>query len=169
LKSDENRAIGDGAESDSSVEFVSKAGTKKRKQSVPDNDDGDSNESVEMSCYVYVETPPPASLNIRKNPTKPLPIQSTELGPFKFDSSTDFPEFLSTIATACQSTVNNLPVSSLKWKFDRPKNAEKKGLTNKTAYDVMITSLKDRKKDYVFSVFMAPPMFVKKELVCFVC
>jgi hypothetical protein len=161
--------IGDGAESDSSVEFVSKASTKKRKQSVPDNGDGNTNESVEMSCYVYVETPPPVSLNIRKNPTKPLPIQSTELGPFKFDSSTDFPEFLSMIATACQSTVNNLPVSSLKWKFDRTKNAEKKGLTNKTAYDVMIKSLKDRKKDYVFSVFMAPPMFMKKELVCCVC
>ncbi|KAJ7724965.1 hypothetical protein B0H14DRAFT_2641409 [Mycena olivaceomarginata] len=69
-----------------------------------------------MSCYVYVETPPPALLNICKNPTKPLPIQSTEFGPF--DSLTDFPEFLSMIAATCQSTVNNLPAPSLKWKFD---------------------------------------------------
>jgi hypothetical protein len=69
-----------------------------------------------MSCYAYVETPPPALLNICKNPTKPLPIQSTEFGPF--DSLTDFPEFLSMIAATCQSTVNNLPVPSLKWKFD---------------------------------------------------
>ncbi|KAJ7850602.1 hypothetical protein B0H13DRAFT_1905584 [Mycena leptocephala] len=72
--------------------------------------------------------------------------------------------FLLIIATGCHTKISNLPIASLKWKFDRPANAAKKGLTNKTAYDVMIKSLVDRKKDYVFSVYMQPPTVVKKEL-----
>jgi hypothetical protein len=120
-----------------------------------------------MSFYVYAETPPPPSLNVRKSSTRTPPTQTTELGPYKFQSAIDFSDFLLIIATGCHTKISNLPIASLKWKFDRPANAAKKGLTNKTAYDVMIKSLVDRKKDYVFSVYMLPPTVVKKELVRF--
>ncbi|KAJ7191723.1 hypothetical protein GGX14DRAFT_481105, partial [Mycena pura] len=121
-------------------------------------------DAVEMSFYVYVETPPPPSLNVRKSSAKPPPTQTTELGPYKFNSSISFPDFLLIIANACGVTTNKLPTTSMKWKFDRPANAVKKGLATKTAFDVMIQALVDRKKDYIFSVFMPPPTLVKREL-----
>ncbi|KAF7372246.1 hypothetical protein MVEN_00084100 [Mycena venus] len=87
-----------------------------------------------------------------------------ELGPYKFNSSIQFSDFLLIIATACHTKISNLPITSMKWKFDRPGNAGKKGLANKTASDVMIKSLVDRKRDYIFSIYMPPPTLVKKEL-----
>ncbi|KAJ7808623.1 hypothetical protein B0H13DRAFT_1928427 [Mycena leptocephala] len=162
-KTDENDAIEDGCDSDSSIEFIpTKPDSNKRKLSAPADVTDD--EFVEMSFYVYVETPPPPSLNVRKSSTRTPPMQMTELGPYKFQSAIDFSDFLLIIATGCHTKISNLPIASLKWKFDRPANAAKKGLTNKTAYDVMIKSLVDRKKDYVFSVYMLPPTVVKKEL-----
>ncbi|KAJ7939779.1 hypothetical protein B0H13DRAFT_1850546 [Mycena leptocephala] len=49
--------------------------------------------------------------------------------------------------------------------FDRPGNAAKKALVNESAFKAMIKSLKDRGKDYVFSIYMLPPTVVKKELM----
>ncbi|KAJ6592966.1 hypothetical protein B0H19DRAFT_1055627 [Mycena capillaripes] len=166
-KADENHAIEDGFESDSSIEFIpTKPASKRKRSAVADaiDDCDDDDDSVEMSFYVYVETPPPPSLNVRKPSAKPPPTKTTELGPYKFNSSIHFSDFLLIIATGCHAKISNLPIASMKWKFDRPGNATRKGLTNETAYDVMIKSLMDRKKDYVFSVYMLPPTLVKKEL-----
>ncbi|KAJ7921015.1 hypothetical protein B0H13DRAFT_1867025 [Mycena leptocephala] len=54
------------------------------------------------------------------------------------------------------------PMAGAKWKFDRPGNAQKKLLANATAFD---QSLKDRHKDYVFSVYMPLPYPVKKTVI----
>ncbi|KAJ7896356.1 hypothetical protein B0H14DRAFT_2558269 [Mycena olivaceomarginata] len=121
-------------------------------------------EAVEMSFCVYVETPPPPILSTRKANTKPLPTKTTTLGPFECMSSFTFPEFLDIIATACQTNTANLPLHSLQWKFDRPNNSKPKPVTNTTGFKVMVKALIDRRKDYVFSIFMAPPSFVKVEL-----
>ncbi|KAJ7862133.1 hypothetical protein B0H14DRAFT_3444898 [Mycena olivaceomarginata] len=166
-KTDENNVIEDGFESDSSIELITTKSASKRKHSAladATDDCEDDDDSVEMSFYVYVEIPPPPSLSVRKPSAKPPPTQTTELGPYKFNSFIHFSDFLLIIATGCHAKISNLPIASMKWKFDRPGNATRKGLTNETAYDVMIKSLMDRKKDYVFSVYMLPPTLVKKEL-----
>jgi hypothetical protein len=118
-----------------------------------------------MSVYLYVETPPPPALNVRKRATRPPPTQTTELGPYIFNSSINYTDFLRILADGCCTKTANLAIDTLQWKFDRPGNAQKKPLSTKTAFDVMIQSLKDRHKDYVFSVYMRPPLPVKKELV----
>ncbi|KAJ7483125.1 hypothetical protein B0H11DRAFT_1914864 [Mycena galericulata] len=79
-------------------------------------------------------------------------------------SSIDYADFLHIISTGCRTKTENLALTSVQWKFDRPANATKKSLSNADAYKVMIKSLKDRNKDYVFSVYMAPPTAVKQEL-----
>jgi hypothetical protein len=126
-KADENKAD-DGVDTDSSIEIIPKdKPPKKRKRSTPADAIVDVNDdSVEMSFYVYVEIPPPPSFNICKNSAKPPAAQTTELGPLKFNSSIQFPDFLLIIANACHTKISNLPVTSMKWKFDRPANAAKK-------------------------------------------
>ncbi|KAJ7842585.1 hypothetical protein B0H13DRAFT_2365161 [Mycena leptocephala] len=160
-KADENQPDA-GHDSDSSIEFVSKS-SKKPKHSLPE-DDSNTNDSVEMSVYLYVETPPPPALNVRKRATRPPPTQTTELGPYIFNSSINYTDFLRILADGCCTKTANLAIDTLQWKFDRPGNAQKKVLSTKTAFDVMIQSLKDRHKDYVFSVYMRSPLPVKKEL-----
>ncbi|KAJ6568837.1 hypothetical protein B0H19DRAFT_1373283 [Mycena capillaripes] len=128
-------------DSDPDIEFVPHP-QKKQRCTSPEIEDDNNDDSVEMSCYLYVETPPPAILHVRKGPSKPLAPKTTELGPFLFNSSIKYPDFLRILADGCP----------------------KKSLANTTAYDVMVKSLKDRKKDYVFSVYMAPPTAVKREL-----
>jgi hypothetical protein len=137
-----------------------------KKTKISASADADDLEAVEMSFCVYVETPPPPILSTRKANTKPLPSKTTTLGPFECMSSFTFPEFLDIIATACQTNTANLPLPSLQWRFDRPNNSKPKPVTNTTGFKVMVKALIDRRKDYVFSIFMAPPSFVKVELVC---
>ncbi|KAJ7871176.1 hypothetical protein B0H14DRAFT_3439634 [Mycena olivaceomarginata] len=100
----------------------------------------------------------------RKANTKPLPMKTTTLGPFECMSSFTFPKFLDIIATVCQTNTANLPLPSLQWRFDRPNNSKPKPVTNTTGFKVMVKALIDCRKDYVFSIFMAPPSFVKVEL-----
>ncbi|KAK7059545.1 hypothetical protein R3P38DRAFT_2758966 [Favolaschia claudopus] len=124
--------------------------TKKRKksQSVDDTPDTDDSPAVKMSFYLYVQAPPPPVLVIL----------------VLLYSSILFSELLSIIATGCQTNLENLRVDTLQWKFDRPANSPRKSLSNLVAFEVMIKTLKDRHKDYVFSVFMLPPAPVKREL-----
>ncbi|KAJ7463099.1 hypothetical protein B0H11DRAFT_2310350 [Mycena galericulata] len=155
---------GSDSASDSSIEFVPKKKMKTSKSSDSHDSDSDEDDSVEMSFYLCVETPAPPVLAVRKGSAKPPPPKTTELGPYQFNSSINYSDFTRIIANGCQTKTANLDVSSMKWKFDRPANATRKPVFNSTAFDVMIKSLKDRKKDYVFSVYMSPPTLVKKEL-----
>ncbi|KAJ7438218.1 hypothetical protein B0H11DRAFT_2358896 [Mycena galericulata] len=151
------------SDSDSSIEVLAPPKKKKKRTTTDTNDSGD-DEAVEMSFYLYVETPAPPVLNVRKGSTKALPPQRTELGPFIFMSSINYTDFLHIISTGCRTKTANLALSSVQWKFDRPANATKKSLSNEAAYKVMMKSIKERRKDYVFSVYMAPPTAVKQEL-----
>jgi hypothetical protein len=76
-----------------------------------------------------------------------------------------YPEFLAMLAKGCRTNANHLPVNQMEWKFDRPVNSAKKSLSNATGYQVIIKTVKDRRKDFVFSVYMPPPSVVKAELV----
>ncbi|KAJ6531364.1 hypothetical protein DFH09DRAFT_1370535 [Mycena vulgaris] len=163
------RKLTEEAESDSSIEVLDDKPTKKKKRKVKhtakvDDDDDEPVEAVDMSVYLYVQTPAPPVLAVRGRPAKPLPPQSTELGPWLFKSSISYEDFLEMLAKGCRTKAENLPLSDMTWKFDRPNNAKSKTLSNETAYKVMIKSLVDRHKDFVFSVFMPPPTAVKKEL-----
>ncbi|KAJ6454364.1 hypothetical protein C8R45DRAFT_1189504 [Mycena sanguinolenta] len=151
--------------SDSEIEVIPSRPNKRVKTSSPEFDEhqDEDDDSVEMTCYLYVETPAPPVLHVRKAPTKSLPPQTTDLGPFLFQSSIGYTDFLRILADG-HTKVANLATSTIKWKFDRPSNAAKKSLANETGFKAMIKSLQDRHKDYVFSVFMAPPSPVKQEL-----
>jgi hypothetical protein len=45
----------------------------------------------------------------------------------------------------------------MEWKFDRPGNAVKRPLMDKVGYDVMISTIVSRHKDFVISLTMPPP------------
>ncbi|KAJ6496436.1 hypothetical protein C8R45DRAFT_1132656 [Mycena sanguinolenta] len=152
--------------SDSDIEVIPSRPNKRVKTSSPEFDEhqDEDDDSVEMTCYLYVETPAPPVLHVRKAPTKSLPPQTTDLGPFLFQSSIGYTDFLRILADGCHTKVANLATSTIKWKFDQPSKAAKKSLANETGFKAMIKSLRDRHKDYVFSVFMALPSPVKQEL-----
>ncbi|KAJ6472257.1 hypothetical protein DFH09DRAFT_1475987 [Mycena vulgaris] len=153
-------------DSDSSIEILEVTPRPKSKNSAAaSNDDTVDDESVEMSFCVYVETPAPVILKVRKGSQKPLPPKTTALGPYEIQSCLDYQGFLLLIADECRTTVANLDRSSMQWKYDRPGNAKLMPLTNQTGFNVMIKQLKARHKDYAFSVFMSPPTAVKKELL----
>ncbi|KAJ7716062.1 hypothetical protein B0H16DRAFT_1476962 [Mycena metata] len=149
-------------DSDDESDHATASSSKKRKKTT--STDAANPEPIEMSFCVYVETPPPPILSMRKPNTKALPAKTTTLGPFECISSFTFPDFLNIIATACQTNTANLVLPSLQWKFDRPNNSKLKPVTNATGFKVMVKVLTDRHKDYVFSIFMAPPTFIKAEL-----
>ncbi|KAJ7856946.1 hypothetical protein B0H14DRAFT_2578587 [Mycena olivaceomarginata] len=128
-----------------------------------DNSNDDDEPPVEMSFYLYVEAPPPPVLSVRKSSAKPPPPKTTDLGPYPLPLH----DFLQIIANGCRTKTANLPLSSMKWKFDRPGNAQNKPLSNPIAFTVMIKSLKGRHKDYVFSVYMPPPTHPCKARVDF--
>lgn len=154
--------------SDSDIEILNTPPPKKKtkRSSRPSVDEDEPDDSVDMAFCVEVQTPPPPILAVRKTSAKAPPPKTTELGPYKFNSAKDYPDFLQVIAKACQTTTSNLDVVSMRWKFDRPNNSKPKPVTNNTGFDVMITTLLGRRKDYNFVILMAPPNAVKKELVC---
>ncbi|KAK6981404.1 putative proline-rich protein [Favolaschia claudopus] len=145
----------------------------KRRLSTPidvDDDDEDDPEpppplpkNVMFFC-LEVEAPSPQILAVRKNNAKPVPPKTTVLGPFKFKSSIRFPQLLDRIAQACQTTKEDLVLPSLEWKFDRPQNSKRRPLTSEVGLELAIKSLLERRKDFSFTVFMAPPQPGKKEL-----
>ncbi|KAJ7452598.1 hypothetical protein FB451DRAFT_1409284 [Mycena latifolia] len=142
-------------QSDSSIKVLDTPSPKKKKlksSSHVSNDDDDDDDSVEMAFCLYVETPAPPVLNVRKTNTKPPPLKVTTLGPFEFLSSIDYNAFLRIIADGCRTSTANLDTSSMQWKFDRPGNSKLKPLTTETGFKVMLKALKDRHKDYNFSI-----------------
>jgi hypothetical protein len=118
-------------ESDSDCALVpSPPRNKKKSTSPPLADDDEDDPPVEMSFYLYVETPAPRALAIRKGNAKPAPPQITPLGPYIFLSSLNFEGFLQIIANGCHAKTANIALAGLQWKFDRPGNAQKKPLGN---------------------------------------
>ncbi|KAJ7790902.1 hypothetical protein B0H14DRAFT_3568412 [Mycena olivaceomarginata] len=136
----------------------------KKKRSVALDVDELDDESIEISFCIEVETPAPPILTVRKGNAKPIPPKTTTLGPYEFRSSVTYPDFLAMITKACQTRPENLSLSSMQWRFDRPNNATRRPLTTETGLKVAIKSLAERKKDYNFTVYMSPPSLVKKEL-----
>ncbi|KAJ7155294.1 hypothetical protein C8R46DRAFT_1041461 [Mycena filopes] len=153
----------DDSDSDCAVSSNERSKKKKKKQKAPTTDDDDDDDTVDMSFCLYVQTPPPPILSTRRN-TKPLPPKVTTLGPFEITSASSFSEFISVIAAACDTNKANLSLDSLQWKFDRPANSKAKPVTNDVGFRVMVKALVARRKDYDFSVLMAPPSAVKTEL-----
>ncbi|KAJ7866871.1 hypothetical protein B0H13DRAFT_1897856 [Mycena leptocephala] len=130
-------------DSDSSIEILPSLPRNKRKRASPEVTEDDEDDSVDMKF----EASPATNIGI---------------GAVQVQIHHQLPQIL---ATGCHTSTANFSIASMKWKFDRPGNAAKKPFANETVFDVMITSLKDRKKDYVCSVFMLPPTEVKKELM----
>ncbi|KAJ7443369.1 hypothetical protein FB451DRAFT_1413706 [Mycena latifolia] len=154
-------------QSDSSIKVLDTPPPKKKLKSSSrvSNDDDDDDDSVEMAFCLYVETPVPPVLNVRKTNTKPPPPKVATLGPYEFLSSINYNAFLRIIADGCRTSTANLDTGSMQWTFDRPGNSKLKPLTTETGFKVMLKALKDRHKDYNFSITMSPPSPVKKELV----
>ncbi|KAJ7362614.1 hypothetical protein DFH08DRAFT_1073694 [Mycena albidolilacea] len=103
---------------------------------------------------------------LKSRNAKPILPKTTTLGPYEFRSSVTYPDFLAMIAKACQTRPENLSLSSMQWRFDRPNNAACRPLTTEIGLKVAIKSLAERKKDYDFTAYMCPPslVLVKKEL-----
>jgi hypothetical protein len=118
-----------------------------------------------MSFCIEVETPAPLVLSVRKSNAKPLAPKTTVLGPYEIKSSICYPDFLRIIAKACRTQTENLVLTSMEWKFDRPNNAKRRPLTNDVGLGVAIKTLKAHHRDYAFTVFMSPPSPIKQELV----
>ncbi|KAJ7112243.1 hypothetical protein C8R44DRAFT_741937 [Mycena epipterygia] len=153
--------------SNSDIEILNTPPPKKKTKhsSRPSVDEDEPDDSVDMAFCVEVQTPPPPILAACQISAKAPPPKTTELGPYKFNSAKDYSDFLQVIAKACQTTTSNLDVVSMRWKFDLPNNSKPKPVMNKTGFDVMITTLLSRRKDYNFVILMAPPNAVKKELL----
>ncbi|KAJ7037749.1 hypothetical protein C8F04DRAFT_1256631 [Mycena alexandri] len=131
--------------------------------------DSDSDCAVLSSSHTNKETKKSASTDSESGEAVEmsfcaLPPKTTTLGPFEFATPITFPDFVEIIAHACQTKTANLNLPSLQWKFDRPNNAKLMPVTNATGFKVMLKALTDRHKDYVFSIFMAPPSVIKAEL-----
>lgn len=153
----------DGLESDSSIEIMDKPSVKKKPKRLSAPADEEETEPVEMSFCLYVETPAPPVLNVRRTNAKPPP-KTTTLGPYEFPSSIDYADFLCILSEVCRTNTSNLNHASMEWVFDRPNNSKRKPLTNDTGFGVMIKALKNRHKDYVFSIYMSPRVPSRKSL-----
>ncbi|KAJ7906355.1 hypothetical protein B0H13DRAFT_2333561 [Mycena leptocephala] len=137
---------------DSSSEYPITPPPSKKQRSfslTPAEPDEDNYEDHEMNFCIEVETPAPPVLS---------------LGPYEMLSSASYSDFLRIVANACGTPIENLVCSSMTWKFDRPKNAVRKPLTNAVGFKIAIKALKARNKEFAFTVFMVPLSAVKKEL-----
>ncbi|KAJ7477742.1 hypothetical protein B0H11DRAFT_2424782 [Mycena galericulata] len=149
----------------SDVEIVGTPPKRKKKKSVPTEERDEDEDSVEMTVYLYVQASPPPLVQVRRNTAAKAPAPKiTPVGPFLFQSSLSYADFSAMLAKGCRTKANHLPVNSMEWKFDCPTNSAKKPLSNADGYTAMIKTVKDRRKDFVFSVYMPPPSVVKSEL-----
>ncbi|KAK7038436.1 putative proline-rich protein [Favolaschia claudopus] len=138
-----------------------RAKKRKSKAAAPVDDDPD---ALDMSFCLEVETPSPPVLTVRKSNVKPVPPKTTTLGPFEIKSDIQHPQFIRIIAKACQTTRESLVLASMEWKFDRPNTSRRRPLTDEVGLRVAIKALADRRKDYAFTVFMAPPQATTQDL-----
>ena len=82
----------------------------------------------------------------------------TSRGPFLFSSSKNYNDFLAMISQGAGTRPDCLVKSSMEWRFNRPANSSRKPIMNKTGFTVMMSGLRDRKKDWQITVSMAPPV-----------
>ncbi|KAL6300586.1 hypothetical protein BKA93DRAFT_752551 [Sparassis latifolia] len=114
------------------------------------------NKEVEVTAYIHVIVP--AAASSRPSKSKPTPDTVVKRGPFFFKlHGITLPDFLSSLATATPCRCDAILVNKCQWKFETPKNAELKPLSDENSFKAMLTSLGQRKKDLVIIISMPEP------------
>jgi hypothetical protein len=116
--------------------------------------------------YVHSESPEPIFLNSKKSftadvfvekesppdfgrgggrgkPATKLPAEPL-LGPFTLSNKTTWGEFISELAAILDCRLNNLVVSSLQWRFIKPKTAVHLPVTNEAGFLSMCTQVSNK-------------------------
>jgi len=134
---------------------------KRVKRALSEESEGDGNEEdvpFDVCVFLNVETPPPPIARVGNRPVKKMTPKVTARGPFLFSSSKNYDDFLAMISHGVGARPDCLVKSSMEWRFDRPVNSSRKPIMNKTGFTVMMSGLRDRKKDWQITVLMAPPV-----------
>ncbi|KAI0309053.1 hypothetical protein OF83DRAFT_1159484 [Amylostereum chailletii] len=127
-----------------------------------DGEDDGSSDDFEITVYIDVVATTPAPPPSWGKSTKKVATSVTHpCGPFFFNTSRTFSEFLQDLAVATPCPRRNLVVSKINWKFDKPQSASTKALTNDTGFAAMLREVKGRfaaKKDCELKVIMPVPV-----------
>ena len=112
-------------------------------------------EPIQITTFIKVEKPAVAI----RGKKKPNPVVINK-GPFFFDLSLSFSEFLALAVAALPTRPKLLVLPKLEWKYKKPANDTRKPLANDAGYLAMKTSLTSKAKpsDLVVILFMPPPV-----------
>jgi hypothetical protein len=112
-------------------------------------------EPIQITTYIKVEKPAVA-VRGKKKPNSVV----VNKGPFFFNISSSFAEFLALAAAALPTRPKLLVLPKLEWKYEKPANDARKPLANDAGYLAMKTSLTSKAKpsDLVVLLFMPPPV-----------
>jgi hypothetical protein len=130
-----------------------------------EGDDDDEDLPFDVCVFLNVETPPPLIARVGNRPVKKMPPKVTSRGPFLFPSSKNYNDFLAMISQGVGTRPDCLVKSSMEWRFDRPLNSSRKPIMNATGFTVMMSGLRDRKKDWQITVSMVPPVKGVEDMV----
>ena len=140
---------------------------KKARHAAKVDDDTEEEDSIKIQIYLNVKTPPPPAICVASRSIRQPAVKVTPHGPFIFDSQSNYSSFLTMIANAaCAGHPDCLVRSGMEWRFDRPANSTRKPIMNEIGFQVMITSLLERKKDWTITVSMPPPTKHTNDVVC---
>src|ERR1700733_4956403 len=115
----------------------------KKKVEAPPVDvlDSDALPVIGFKMILHVEKPPPP-LGLKQKSSKPIYL---ELEPFRFTTIGTFTEYLNAIACALPCPRQNLVMTRMLWKTEKPKTADPHPLTTDAGFKALIEKVSMQK------------------------
>jgi hypothetical protein len=145
-------------QNDSDSEDHSSDAPRKKKRASIDELDAEEEEILKIHVYLNVETPPPPVVRVGNRSVKQPAPKITRRGPFIFDSSATYDDFLAMVAKGAGTHNGCLVRASMEWHFDKPSTSSRKPIMNQVGFEVMVASVCERNKDRMIIISMPPPM-----------
>jgi len=116
-----------------------------------DNSSPEPSPAIKITAYIDVVITQPAQ------GCKQGSSGAISRGPFFFFDHTDFPSFQAMVAKTLPCLLSSLSWTKIMWKFDTPANSHPKNLSDDVGYEVLISGVVERKKNYVVQILTPPP------------
>ncbi|KIJ08667.1 hypothetical protein PAXINDRAFT_158073 [Paxillus involutus ATCC 200175] len=131
--------------------------SRKNKVTAFDTDEEDDAPKLSIRAYLHLETVATQPSRARGKPATPV-TKTTQCAPFIFFTDSKFDFFVAAVAEAAKTTVVNLPMSRLWWKFETPASLPMKVLSNAVGYAAMIDAVNERTKGHTVFLYLPKPI-----------
>ncbi|KAG1777541.1 hypothetical protein EV702DRAFT_1045283 [Suillus placidus] len=127
------------------------------KLAVFESNDETQPQSLSVRAYLHLETISQQQ-GRRKKLTMVTVMKSIQCNPFIFTVESTFKAFVQEVASAAKTTMANLTLSRLRWKFETPASLPMKLLTDEIGFQAMLDAVQERTMGHTIFLYLPKPI-----------